>query len=75
MSHMNNLNFPDYMFARSLLHTIENTVGKQKQYKMQELSIPREHMNLVLEKSASALRRITVEYLHFALVSMEIGIP
>ena len=28
-------------------------------------------MNLVLEKSALALRRITVKYLHFALVSIE----
>ena len=45
MSHMNNLNFPDYMFALSLLHTIEDNFGKRKLHKMQELSIPREQMN------------------------------
>ena len=54
MSHMNNLNFPDYMFALSLLHTKEDNFGKRKHHKMQELSIRREQMNLVLEKSASA---------------------
>ena len=75
MSHMNNLNFPDYMFALSLLHTIEDNFGKRKQHKMKELSIPHEQINFVLEKSASALSRITVKYLHFALVSMETGIP
>ena len=75
MSHMNNLNFPDYTFALSLLHTIEDNFGKRKQHKMKELSIPHEQMNLVLEKSASALRRITVKYLLFVLVSIETGIP
>ena len=45
MSPMNYLNFPDYMFALLLLHTIED--------KIKELGIPREQMNLVLEKSAS----------------------
>ena len=75
MSHMNILNFPDYMFALSLLHTIEDNFWKRKQQKKQELCIPREQMNLVLEKSISALHRITVKYLHFALVSMETGIP
>ena len=29
MSHMNYLNFPDYMFALSLLHTIEDNFGKR----------------------------------------------
>ena len=53
MSHMNYLNFPDYMFALSLLHTIEDNFGKRKQQKMKELGIPHEQMNLVLEKSAS----------------------
>ena len=38
---------------------------------MKELSIPREKMNLVLKKSVSALSRITVYYLYFALISME----
>ena len=51
MSIMNYLNFPDYMFALSLLHTIEDNFGKRKQHIMQKLSIPREQMNLVLEKS------------------------
>ena len=75
MSHMDNLNFPDYMFALSLLHTIEDNFGKRKQHKMKELNIPHEQMNLVLKKSASALRRITVKNLHFALVSIVTGIP
>ena len=75
MSHMNNLNFPDYMFALSLLHTTEDNFGKREQHQMKELSIPHEQMNLVWEKSASALRRITVKYLHFALVSIETVIP
>ena len=75
MSYMNNLNFPDNMFAFSLLHTIEDNFGRRKQHTMFELSIPREQMNLVLDKGASAMRRITVKYLHFALVCMEIGIP
>ena len=30
MSHMNNLNFPDYMFALSLLHTIEDNFLEAK---------------------------------------------
>ena len=34
MSHMNNLNCPDCMFALSLLHTIEDNVGKRKLHKM-----------------------------------------
>ena len=38
---------------------------------MKELSIPRDKMNLILKKSVSALRRISVNYLHLALVSME----
>ena len=32
MSHMNNLNFPDYMFALSFLRTTEDTFGKRKQH-------------------------------------------
>ena len=34
MSYMNNLNFPDNMFALSHLHTIEDNFGKQKQHTM-----------------------------------------
>ena len=30
MSHVNNLNFPEYMFALYFLYTIENNFGKQK---------------------------------------------
>ena len=40
MPHMNNLNFPEYMFALSFLHAKEDTFGKRKQHKMKELSIP-----------------------------------
>ena len=45
--------------------------SKKKKHKMKELSIPRELMKLVLIKSVSAPSHITVNYLHFALVSME----
>ena len=33
--------------------------------------MPDEQLKLVLENSASAVRRITVHYLHFALTPME----
>ena len=42
MPHLNNLNFPEYMFALSFLHTIEDSFGKRKQHKIKELSIRRE---------------------------------
>ena len=42
MPHMNNLNFPENMFALQFLHTIEDNFGKQKQHKMKKLSIPHE---------------------------------
>ena len=42
MPHMNNLNFPEYMFALSFLDTIEDNFEKRKQHKMKELSIPGE---------------------------------
>ena len=43
MSYVNNLNFPENMFALSFLHTIRDNFGKQKHRKMKELSIiPRE---------------------------------
>ena len=70
---MNNLNFPEYLFALLFLHTIANNFGKENQNKMKETSIPREQMILVLKKSLSALSRITVN-LHYALVSMETDI-
>ena len=38
---------------------------------MKELSIPREFMDLVLDKSVSAMSSKTVNYVHHALVSME----
>ena len=44
---------------------------ESKQHKMKELSIPRELMNLVMKKSVSAPSHITVNYLHFTLVSMD----
>ena len=49
MSHVNNLNFPEYMFAPLFLHTLGDNFGKQKQYayEMRELSIPRELMHLI----------------------------
>ena len=40
MSHVNNFNFPEYMFALSILYTIEDNFGKRKQHKMKEQNIP-----------------------------------
>ena len=42
MQHMKNLNFPEYTFAFSFLHSIEDNFGKQKQHKMKEPSISNE---------------------------------
>ena len=39
MPHENYSNFPEFMFALSFLHTIEDNFGKQKQHKMKELII------------------------------------
>ena len=66
---MNNLDLPEYMFALWFLLIIEDNFAKLKQQTMKELSIHREQMNL--EKSVLALSHITVNYLHFRLVSME----
>ena len=74
MPHANYLYFSENMFALLFLHTIEDNFGKQNQHKMKEMSIPCEKMILVLKKSASSPSCITVNYLHFALVSMEIEI-
>ena len=38
---------------------------------MKDLSIPRELMHLVLKKCVSAPSHYSLNYLHFALVSME----
>ena len=59
------------MFALLFLQTIGDNFGQQKQNKMKELSIPHELMNVVLKKSVLAPSHITVNYLHFTLVSME----
>ena len=71
MQHVNNLNFPEYIFAPNFLQIIGDNFGKQKQHEMKELSIPRELMHLVLKKCVSAPSHNTLNYLHFALVSME----
>ena len=33
MPQMDNINFPEYMFAHKFLHTIEDNVGKQNSIK------------------------------------------
>ena len=71
MPHVKNLNFPEYMFALSFLQATGDNFDKEKQHKMKELSIPRELMKFVLKKSVSAPSHITVNYQHFAVVSME----
>ena len=71
MPHVKNLNVPEYKFALYSLNATGDNFGKQKYHKMKELSISRELMKLVLKKSVSAPSHITVNYLHFALVSME----
>ena len=68
---VNNLNFPEYMFAPKFLHTLGDNFGRQKQHEMKELRIPRELMHLVLKKYVSAPSHNTLNHLHFALVSME----
>ena len=54
MPQVNNRNFPEYMFAPWFLHTLGDNFGKQKQHEMEELSIPRELMHLVLKKFVTA---------------------
>ena len=71
MPHVNNHNFPEYMFAPQFLHTLGDNFGKQKQHEMKELSIPRELMQLVLKKCVLAPSYNSLNYPHFALVSME----
>ena len=71
MPQVNNLNFPECMFSPWFLYTLGVNFGKPKQHEMKELSIPRELVNLVLKKCVSALSHNTLNYLHFALVSME----
>ena len=71
MPHVNNLIFPEYMFAPSFLHNLGDIFGKQKQHEMKELSIPHELMHFVVKKCVSAPSYNALNYLHFALVSME----
>ena len=71
MPHVNNLNFPEYMFAPLFLHNLGDNFGKQKQHEMKELSIPRELMHLFMKKCVSPPSYNALNYLHFALVSME----
>ena len=71
MPHANNLNFPEYMFVPQFLHTLGDNFGKQKQHEMKELSIPRELMYLVVKKCVSTPSYNSLNYLHFALVSMD----
>ena len=71
MPQVNNLNFPEYMFAPWFLHTLGDTFGNQKQHKMKALSISREFMHVVLKKCVSAPSHNSLNHLHFALVSME----
>ena len=54
MPHVDNLNFPEYMFAPSFLQNLGDNFGKQKQHTMKELSIPRKLMHLVVKKCVSA---------------------
>ena len=54
MPHVNNLNFPEYMFAPWFLHTLGDNFGNKKQHEIKELRKPRELMHLVLKKSVSA---------------------
>ena len=42
MPQMNNFHFPEYAFAFSFLHTMEDNFVRQKQHKMKELSISNE---------------------------------
>ena len=39
MPHVNILNFPEYLFALSFLHTIKDPFGKQNQHKIKEMTI------------------------------------
>ena len=71
MPQVNNRNFPEYVFALWFLHTLGDNFGKQKQHEMKELSIPRELMHLVLKKLVTAPSYNSLNFLHFALVSMK----
>ena len=53
------------------MHNLGDNFGKQNQHEMKELSIPRELMHLVLKKCVSAPSYNALNYLQFALVSME----
>ena len=67
-------NFPKFKFAFGNLHSREGNFGKQTRRKIKEGSMHDEQMKSVLKSNASAVMRITVHYLHFALVPMETAI-
>ena len=64
-------NFPKCKFAFGILLITEDNFCKQTQRKMKEGSMSDEQLKTVLENSASSFMRITVYYLHFALIPME----
>ena len=64
-------NFPKFKFVLGNLHSRECNFCKQTRRKMKEGSMHDEQMKSVLKNNASAVIRITVHYLHFALVTME----
>ena len=54
--------------------TGQKTILANKQRKMKEGSMSDERLKMVLANSTSAVMRITVHYLHFAFIPMEIEI-
>ena len=51
------------------MHSEESNFGKQTRHKMKEGSMHDEQMKSVLKNNASAVMRITVNYLHFCIDS------
>ena len=68
---LNTTNQPKCKFAFGILHSTEDNFGKQTQHKMKEGSMPDEQLKMVLENRASAVMRITIHYMHFAVIPME----
>ena len=71
MPQLHIFNFPKFKFALGNLHSREGNFGKQTRRKMKEGSMHDEQMKSVLKNKASAVMRITVHNLHFALVPLE----
>ena len=71
MPYVNNLNFPENVLVLSFLHTVQDNFGKQIQHKMEEPSISLNKCFWIRKKIVSGPSRITVNYIRFALVSME----